>query len=118
MQNGENMKVEKRIKRLESGLKAACSDLQRLVDHVNNQADAINKLEATVNGGMSYLSFGDQEPKTRIDRALEENAGLQMKLNTLCESLGVIIRGRDEMPAYDVQLIPEKEKEKKPVPEL
>jgi hypothetical protein len=93
------MNIEKRLKKIEK-------KLEQLNNFVHEGAVEIRKLKAEVNGGYMIIQpfFSDRpRKKTRIDLALEGNEKLQKQIDTLCDNLGLRIRGKDDMPEFDVQ---------------
>ena len=104
------MNTKKRLKKIEKKLK-------KLSNLSHENACGIRWLKAEVEGGIIRLPsffFGNApRKKTRIDRALEGNENLQKQIDTLCDNLGLKIRGKDEMPEFDVQKKPEQIEEVK-----
>ena len=93
------MSNKKRLKKIEKHIK-------KLDVCVATHGKRIFTLQREVNGnGFPFmrLSFGDGGPtKTRIDCALDQVSSVQRQLNSLCKNLGLKIRGKDEMPDFEV----------------
>lgn len=86
-------KLKKRIKELETT--------------VEEQQEEISSLKYAVIGHR-FLWFVGLEDKvneyenTRIDSAHERVCELQNQLNAICVHLNITLRGKDEMPEFDV----------------